>query len=283
MTGQGPHPIYRGMRTDRPLKDVNPAEPPRPLDQAAAEEVALLARRQFRAGGLLMKIVNAAGSQVEDGMRLLPGPVRTQVEGAIRAGLTRSYEAAAKSRDLPFGDRIGTDRAHRVLASLSGALGGVGGLATALAELPVATTVIFRAVQGVAATYGEDPTSAETRVECLRVFGAGGPGGDPEEGLDTAFIGARLSITGPALNKLIARIAPKVAAVLSQKLAAQAVPIIGAAAGAGTNYAFINYYVELAHVHFGLRKLARDHGEAAVTEAFHSALAALSPPPVRTA
>ena len=46
-------------------------------------------------------------------------------------------------------------------------------------------------------------------------------------------------------------------------------PILGAAAGAGTNYAFVDYYVEMAHVHFGLRKLARTYGEDAVSEQFH--------------
>ena len=271
------------MSADRPLREINPESPPAPLDEATRAEVTALARRQFRAGGLIMKAVNLAGGQVEDGLKLLPTPVRQQIEGAVRRGLTRSYEAAAWTRGGRFADRVRTDTGHRVLASLSGALGGVGGLATAIAELPVATTVIFRAVQGVAAQYGEDPTSAETRVECLRVFGSGGVTGDPEEGLDTAFLGARLSITGPALQKLIARIAPRVAAVLGQKLAAQAVPILGAAAGAGTNYAFISYYVELAHVHFGLRQLAREHGEQAVVDAFHEELAHLSPPTVRRA
>ena len=70
------------------------------------------------------------------------------------------------------------------------------------------------------------------------------------------------------------KVAPRFATVLSQKLASQAVPILGAAAGAGTNYAFTDYYVAMAHVHFGLRKLARDHGEAAVLEEFHRILAA---------
>jgi hypothetical protein len=145
-------------------------------------------------------------------------------------------------------------------------------LPTALAELPVATTVIFRTVQDVASQYGEDPTAEVTRLECLRVFGAGGPGGE-DDGVNTSFIGARLSLTGPALNKLIARVAPKFAAVLSQKLALQAVPVIGAAAGAGTNYAFADYYAEMAHVHFGLRQLTRDFDEVQVLEAFHAAVA----------
>ena len=95
-----------------------------------------------------------------------------------------------------------------------------------------------------------------------------------DDGVDTSFVGARLSITGAAVHGVISRVAPKFAAVLSQKLASQAVPLLGAAAGAGTNYAFIRYYTEVAQVHFGLRWLARAHGEAAVLEAFHAALEA---------
>ncbi len=55
---------------------------------------------------------------------------------------------------------------------------------------------------------------------------------------------------------MIARVAPRLATVLGQKLAAQTVPVLGAAAGAATNYAYTSYYTEMAHVHFGMRKLA---------------------------
>ncbi|MEP1520561.1 MAG: EcsC family protein, partial [Ascidiaceihabitans sp.] len=48
----------------------------------------------------------------------------------------------------------------------------------------------------------------------------------------------------------------RLAVVLGQKLAAQAVPVLGAVAGAATNYAYTSYYTDIAHVHFGLRKLA---------------------------
>ena len=41
-----------------------------------------------------------------------------------------------------------------------------------------------------------------------------------------------------------------------QKLAAQTVPVLGAVAGATTNYMFTSYYQDMAHVHFGLRRLA---------------------------
>ncbi|GGL76052.1 EcsC family protein [Wenxinia marina] len=259
--------------SDEPrLREINPDQPPAPLDEAAEEKVRELAARQRAANGIIMRAISFAGGQVEDGMKMLPKGARSQIEGAARAALTRAYEAASASRRGPFGDRIASDRAHRVIGTLSGALGGLGGLPTALAELPVATTVIFRAVQGVAAAHGEDPATPETRAECLRVFGAGAPG-DSDDGIDTSFVGARLSITGPALHKLIGKVAPRFAAVLGQKLASQAVPIIGAAAGAGTNYAFVDYYVEIAHVHFGLRELARTHGEEAVLDLFHRTLA----------
>ncbi len=251
------------------LIEINPADAKPPLTDAARADVAALAARQRRANGFLMKAVNFAGGQVEDGLKLLPKAMRGQIENAVRAALLRSYELAARSRRTGV---LGSDRAHRVIGTLSGALGGIGGLPTALAELPVATTLIFRAVQGVAAQYGEDPRSPETRLECLAVFGAGGPGA-ADDGIDTSFVGARLSLTGPALGKIIARVAPRFGAVLSQKLLTQAVPIIGAAAGAGTNYAFVRYYIEMAHVHFGLRQIARAHGEAAVADVFHRALA----------
>ena len=257
------------------LRIVNPDKP---LTPEARARIAALAKRQKAAGTLLMQLVTYLGGQVEDGMKLLPAPARERLETAAKSALQRSYDLAGKSRS-GAGRIVATDRAHKALATLSGALGGLGGLPTAIAELPLATTVIFRAVQGVAEAHGEDPTDPETRAQCLMVFGAGGPG-TGDDGIDTSFIGARLSLTGAALNTLLSRIAPRFAAVIGQKLAGQAIPVLGAAAGAGTNYAFAEYYTEIAHVHFGLRALTREHDEAEVLEAFHAELAKLGKPPV---
>ena len=265
--------LMRMTHDDDGLKLVNPDNPPPALNDAARDEIAALARRQYKANGLLMKAINFVGGQVEDGLKIMPQGARSQIDAAARVALRKSYEAAQSTRTGVGAQVIQTDRGHKVLATISGALGGLGGLPTALLELPVATTMIFRAVQGVAAAHGEDPNTAETRLQCLAVFGAGGPG-TGDDGVDTAFISARLGLTGAAVNTLISRVAPKFAAVLSQKLASQAVPILGAAAGAGTNYAFTDYYVEVAHVHFGLRRLARIYGDEAVETAFHGALVA---------
>jgi hypothetical protein len=247
-----------------------PDDAPLTADQTA--RVAVLAIRQRRANGALMRAVNFVGNQVDDTLQLLPAGARSQIDKAARSALEHSYEVAARSQSNVWGQWVNTDAKHKALAAFSGALGGLGGLPTALAELPIATTVIFRAVQSVAAQYGEDPTAAQTRLECLAVFGAGGPGTD-DDSINTSFISARLGLSGAAVHGLISKVAPRFATVLTQKLASQAVPILGAAAGAGTNYAFISYYVEMAHVHFGLRALARESGEEAVLDSFHTALA----------
>lgn len=258
------------------MKQVTPVDPLAPLNDEARAEIAALAARQRKANGLLMTAINFVGGQVEDGLKLLPKSARDQVDEIARVALRHSFDVASRSRS-GVGQNIGSDRLHKLIGTLSGAVGGFGGLPTAIAELPVATTVIFRAVHHVAIEHGEDPDAPATRMECLAVFGAGGPGTE-DDGVDTAFIGARLSISGAAVNGLISKVAPKFAAVLSQKLASQAVPVLGAAAGAGTNYAFVDYYVSMAHVHFGLRRLARIYGEDAVLDEFHKVLAAAALP-----
>jgi hypothetical protein len=135
----------------------------------------------------------------------------------------------------------------------------------------VTTTAILRSIQEIARTHGEDLTDETVRLECLRVLGSGGPLAE-DDGTDFAFLGARLTLTGPALNRLIAQIAPRFAAVLGQKLAAQAVPVLGAAAGAATNLAFARYYQDMAHVHFGLRRLAHA-GHLTAREEFRAEVA----------
>lgn len=258
------------------LRVVNPDAPPAPLPPAAKAAIAALAARQIKANGVLMQVISFLGGQVEDGLKMLPESTRARLDGAATKALRASYDAAGRSQG-GIGRLVSTDRAHKALASVSGALGGLGGLPTALAELPMATTVIFRAVQRIAEVHGEDPMAPETRVQCLHVFGNGAPGSQ-DDGIDTSFIGARIGLSGAAINKLISKVAPRFATVLGQKLASQTVPILGAAAGAGTNYTFISYYTDIAHVHFGLRALARDHGTTAVETAFHDALIKLGAP-----
>ena len=64
--------------------------------------------------------------------------------------------------------------------------------------------------------------------------------------------------------------------MLGQKLAAQAVPVLGAVTGAGINYAFMDYFQEMAHVRFGLRRLGQTHDPKVIAAAFRRAAKAIS-------
>ena len=57
----------------------------------------------------------------------------------------------------------------------------------------------------------------------------------------------------PVVVRLIAQIASRFGVAVTQKLAAQAVPIIGALGGAAVNYAFIDHFQEVARAHFVMR------------------------------
>ena len=68
--------------------------------------------------------------------------------------------------------------------------------------------------------------------------------------------------------RLIAQIASRFGVVVTQKLAAQAVPVIGALGGAAVNYAFIDHFQEIAPAHFTVRRLERRYGKDAVRAAY---------------
>ena len=68
--------------------------------------------------------------------------------------------------------------------------------------------------------------------------------------------------------RLIAQIASRFGVVVTQKLAAQAVPVIGAVGGAAVNYAFIDHFQEMARAHFIVRRLERRYGKDAVRTAY---------------
>ena len=56
--------------------------------------------------------------------------------------------------------------------------------------------------------------------------------------------------------------------MVTQKLAAQAVPLIGALGGAAVNYAFIDHFQQIAGAHFTVRRLERRYGKDVVKAAY---------------
>ena len=215
-------------------------------------ELTDLARRYRQAGGPIIQVLNAVGGRAENLIDRLPVAVRDQLGGATEAALGAAVRAAQGSRGL-VGDQ--PDWINQSVAAAMGFAGGFGGLPSALTELPVTTTVLLRVIQGVAAEHGFDPAEENVAFDCLRVFAAAGPLAH-DDGSDMGFLSARLTLTTGTVQTMIRAVAPRLAGVLGQKLAAQAVPVLGAVAGAATNYAYTSYYREMAHVHFAMRRLA---------------------------
>jgi hypothetical protein len=241
--------------TDLPL----PALPvPAVIDPAPA--IAALATRYRRANGPVMALMARLGGSMEGQMKSLPPSLRAQIERVTQAALERSHGLAARGPDM---GRQG----HLLAVMATGAAGGMGGLPSALAELPVTVTVILHAIRAAAVEAGYDPDAPGIRAECLQVFGAGSPLAD-DDGVNTSLIAARLAVSGSTVQAVIQAILPRLAAALGQKVLAQAVPIMGAVTGAGLNAAYMRYYREIARIRFALLRLAEVHGAEAVLTAF---------------
>ena len=71
----------------------------------------------------------------------------------------------------------------------------------------------------------------------------------------------------PALVVLIAAIAARFGVVVTQKAAAQMVPILGALSGALVNIIFIQHFQDVARAHFTMRRLERKYGPDLVRRA----------------
>ncbi|MDW4497070.1 EcsC family protein [Sulfitobacter sp. D35] len=217
-------------------------------------ELDRIAERYSNAGGLGIDLLNVIGGRAENLIDRLPAPVREGLQEATVRALSQAMKAAHTSRSVVKDQKSWLNTA---IGAAMGAAGGAGGLPTALAELPVTTTLLLRVIEGVAAEYGFDPEAENVQFDCIQVFSSAGPLA-ADDGADLAFISARITLTGAAVRGIIAKVSPRLAVVLGQKLAAQTVPVLGAVAGAATNYAYTSYYQDMAHVHFGLRKLAID-------------------------
>jgi hypothetical protein len=68
----------------------------------------------------------------------------------------------------------------------------------------------------------------------------------------------------PILVRFITQVTSRFGAVVTQKLAAQALPVVGALGGAAVNYAFIEHFQDVAQGHFTVRRLERAYGKGLI-------------------
>lgn len=230
--------------------------------------------------GFLPRLISMFGRRV-DTLRTTLAQTGERIGGPAWAGfveraqtlvedtLWSSYDYATFGLSLSRPKPPRDNRLHRLAATASGAASGFAGLPGAAFDIPFTTMTILRSIAEVARDSGEELAAEETRRACLEVLAFGGPGGTDDE-TELGYWATRLGVNHLTLNLLIKSAAGRFGLVLSDKLMAQAVPLAGALTGGLLNYAFIEYYQNMARVHFCLRALERRTGE---TRALHECFA----------
>ena len=258
------------------------------LDSAGMTEGDLAALRSAVAAlehpGLAARLTNMAGKPIELIGYALPAPASQAITAATTKALEMALEVALRS--MQQAPRAGSQRLHKVLATASGAAGGAFGLASLPIELPFSTIIMLRSIAEIARSEGEDLSDPEAALSCVQVFALGGRPGSADAS-ESGYFAVRgilaKSVTqaarfvvergvveegGPVLVRFITQVASRFGLVVTQKLAAQAIPLVGALGGAAVNYAFIQHFQEMARGHFTVRRLERAYGKEAVRKAY---------------
>lgn len=259
-----------------------------PEDEAAlASAVAALER-----SSLASRLSEVVGRQIGLAGDLIPAGLANTANQAAAKALTYAMRAARTT--LSDTRRRASPRLHVAAVAASGALGGAFGFATLPIELPVSTTLILRSIADIAREEGEDLARPETELSCIEVF-ALGAGRDHIPLGESSYFATRavlarsiteaaryilkrgiLEETAPVVVRLFSQVAARFGLVVTQKILAQSVPVIGAVTGATINAAFMDHYQHLARGHFIVRRLERRYGAAAVRQAYEGLRTALA-------
>ncbi len=189
------------------------------------------------------------------------GDFQRRAQDAVEDALWAGYDYAILGLEAAPPDHL----AHRLATTASGAASGFIGLPGMVFDIPFTTFTILRAIAAVAREAGEDLTAAATRRACLEVLAYAGPSSADDE-TEIGYWATRLGANHLTLNLLIKNAASRLGLVLSEKLLAQAVPVAGALTGGLLNYAFTDYFQNMARIKFCLRALERRTNDA---EALH--------------
>jgi hypothetical protein len=198
------------------------------------------------------RLTDVIGRPVELLSRAMPQSARRAVAHATEAALRGALKLALRTLDLKAAAKP-ANRAHKLAAAASGAVGGALGLAALPVELPISTTILLRSIAEIAREEGED-LSAPDAALAKSVS-------DSARFLASEGVGAQ---SAPVIVRLISQIAARFGVVVSEKVAAQAAPIIGAIGGATVNAAFADHFQTLARGHFIVRRLERKRGASLV-------------------
>lgn len=231
------------------------------------------------------KVTKTVGNTVEKAVGILPDPFTKSLTQITQKALGKSLEGALLT--LPRRKhRTPWKKTHQLLASISGAVGGAFGLPALAIELPVSTTIMLRSIADIACSHGENINKPETKLACLEVFALSSDD-SKNNSSETGYYAIRSLLaksisdaasqltarelsrqSSPALIKMLNTIAARFSIPVSEKIAAQSIPAIGAIGGATINLMFTRYFQEIAEAHFTVRALEKKYEPALVKKNF---------------
>jgi EcsC protein family len=243
------------------------------------EDLASLARavQSLEHPGFAARLTSMVGKPIELIGNVLPTPARLAIATATSKALQAALNVAL--RTMQGTPHAGSRLLHKAFATASGAAGGAFGLASLPIELPISTIIMLRSIAEIARSEGEDPSDPESTLSCLQVFALGGRAGSTDASESgyfavrgilaksvseaARFIAERGVIEegAPVLVRFTTLVASRFGVTLSQKFAAQALPVVGALGGASVNYVFIEHFQQIAQGHFTVRRLERVYGK----------------------
>lgn len=245
------------------------------------------ARRLLENPGLAAQLANVVGAPMEYVMaKRLPPRVTKLIDTSTRKALEQSLRVATSTLRREGARPAARTRTHTVAAAAAGAAGGAFGFAGLAVELPITTTMILRSIADVGRSHGEDLDDPAATLACFEVLTMGGRSAS-DDGAESGYFAARAVLAhqvatateyiavhgvvangGPAIVQLLASVASRFSVKMSQKVAAQAVPVVGAVSGATLNTLFMRHFQRMAEGHFTVRELERSHGAIAVRKAY---------------
>jgi len=233
----------------------------------------------------IAKITNVIGIPIEWAIARLPKGAGGIIKKATETAITKTLGVAVSTMDLQYRGEP-SKWAHRLAVIATGSAGGFFGLPGLAVELPLSTTIMLRSIADIARTEGEDIGAIDAQLACVQVFALAGPK-RIDSASETGYYAVRVALTraltevgefiadkglveqgAPAIVRLVARIASGFGVIVSEKAAAEAVPIVGAIGGAAINLLFINHFQSMARGHFIVRGLERTWGEEEVKKEY---------------
>jgi hypothetical protein len=249
------------------------------VTRITADDLAALERavQSLEHPGLAARLTNMVGKPIELIGHVLPEAASQAISKATSKGLDMALKVAL--RTMQPTTHAASQFLHKALVTASGAAGGAFGLAALPVELPVSTIIILRSIAEIARSEGEDLSDPESALACIEVFALGGRSGS-DDASESGYFAVRallaktvseaarfvaqrglVSEGGPVLVRFLTQVASRFGIVVTQKVAAQALPVIGAVGGAAVNYAFIEHFQDTARGHFTVRRLERRYGK----------------------